>query len=577
MSLQNYYLDELSYLRDLGDEFARENPSLAPFISRQSNDPDVERLLEAFAFLSGRLRQKLDDEFPELSHSLIQVLWPHYLRPMPACSIVEYAVAGRSLIVPKGIELHSRPIDGTRCTFRSAYATEVRPLVVSHAEIENRGGGSVLHLVFRTTAGQTSDRLNFDRLRLHLSAEREPLVARTLYQWLRLYAAEILVEAPGLTARLPPTAIAPVGYDPEEDLLPYPGNAFDGFRLLQEYFACPDKFLFVDVNGLGGLQSVSVAQFSLTIPFNRQFPDKLRLNQHHVRVNCTPVVNLFAHDAQPLAVDHRRAEYRVRPNGMTVEHYSVFSVDQAIGWARATNQRTLYEPFESFRHALADASGSFYRTRVKPAVVRGQAETYVSFVNGRGDHLLPPSETVTLALTCTNSRLAQHVPIGGIDQASATTPPHLTFRNIAPVSPEIPPPIEGDMLWRLIANLARNYGSLADIEALRTVIGTYNFAAAVDVQARRQLELLLEGLRSSREEAFDWIAYGLPVRGLRFHLAVVESRLGGEAEAYLLGCVLDRFFALHAAINACHQLTMEGEETKVRFEWPVRFATRSTP
>jgi type VI secretion system protein ImpG len=577
MTLQNYYLDELTYLRDLGDEFARENPSLAPFISRQSNDPDVERLLEAFAFLSGRLRQKLDDEFPELSHSLIQVLWPHYLRPMPACSIVEYSVAGRPLVVPKGTELNARPIDGTRCTFRSAFAAEVRPLVVSDAEIENRGSGSVLRLVFSIAAGQSSDQLGLQTLRLHLSAEREPLVARTLYQWLRLYTTEIAIDAAGLNLRLPGTAITPVGFEPEEDLLPYPSNAFDGFRLLQEYFACPDKFLFVDIKGLGGLQGVSVAQFALTVRFDRAFPDKLRLNRNHVRLNCTPVVNLFTHDAQPLSVDHRRTEYRVRPNGANVDHYGIFSVDQAVGWARAGSQRTSYEPFETFRHALADAGGTFFRTRVKPAVVRGQPETYVSFVNGRGDHLLPPSETVALALTCTNGRLAEHVPTGGIDQASSTTPPQLTFRNIAPVTPEIPPPIEGDMLWRLIANLARNYGSLADVAALRTVIGTYNFAAAVDIQARRQLELLLEGLRASREEAFDWIAYGLPVRGLRFHLVIAESKLGGESEAFLLGCVLDRFFAMHAAINACHQLTMEGEETKVRFEWPVRFATRSTP
>lgn len=575
MSLQNYYLDELSYLRDLGDEFARENPALAPFISRQSNDPDVERLLEAFAFLSGRLRQKLDDEFPELSHSLIQVLWPHYLRPVPACSIVEYSVAGRQLLVPKGTELHARPVDGTRCTFRSAFATEVRPLSVSEAEIENRGSGSVLRLLFSVTAGQTSDRLSFDRLRLYLSGEREPLVARALYQWLRLYAAEIRVEAIGFALRLSSTAIVPVGFAPEENLLPYPENAFDGFRLLQEYFACSDKFMFVDIVGLEGLQGVSVAQFSLTVRLDRPFPERLRVNQNHFRLNCAPIVNLFPHDAQPLNVDHRRTEYRVRPSGTNVDHYGIFSVDQAVGWARAGNQRMLYEPFESFRHAVADGSGSFFRTRIKPAVVRGQAETYISFVTGQSDQLLPPSETVALALTCTNGRLAEHVPIGAIDQASATTPPHLTFRNIAPVTPEIPPPIEGDMLWRLIANLARNYGSSADIGGLRTVIGTYNFAAAVDIQARRQLELLLDGLRAAVEEPFDWIVHGLTIRGLRLHLTITESKVGGESEAFLFGCVLDRFFSLHAAINACRQLTMEGEETKVRFEWPVRFATRS--
>lgn len=575
MSLQSYYLDELFYLRDLGDEFARENPSLAGFISRQSNDPDVERLLEGFAFLCGRLRQKLDDEFPELSHSLVQVLWPQFLRPVPACSIVEYVTSGRQILVPKGTELRARPIDGTRCSFQSSCTTEVRPLAIGEAAIETRGSGGILSLLFAVTGGQSSDRLNLDRLRLHLSAEREPSVARAVYQWLLRHTSEILVEARGFSVQLPPSAITPAGFGPDENLLPYPANAFDGFRLLQEYFAFPDKFLFVDLTGLDGLQSLPATQFQVTIRFDRPFPDKLRINQNYFRVNCTPVVNLFVHDGQPINVDHRRAEYRVRPEGSNADHYGIFSVDQVVGWARARNQRTVYQPFESFRHALADAESSFFRTRIKPAVVRGQPETYVSFVNGRGDHLLPPSETISLTLRCTNGRLADQVPIGTIDQPSASTPPHLSFRNIAPVTTEIPPPIEGDMLWRLIANLARHYGSLADLGALRTVIGTYNFAAAVDVQAQRQLELLLDGLRAISLEPFDWITGGLPVRGQRLNLTVAESRLGGESEAFMFGCVLENFFAMYSAINACHQLTMDGEETKVRFEWPVRFATKS--
>jgi type VI secretion system protein ImpG len=576
MPLQNYFLDELSYLRDLGDEFARENPNLVSFLSRQSNDPDVERLLEAFAFLSGRLRQKLDDELPELAHSLIQVLWPQYLRPVPASSIVEYTTSGPQITVPKGSELQARPIDGTRCSFQTCFATDVRPLRIAEADLESGGAFGTLRLRFMTTSGQSTDRLSFDRLRLHLSAEREPILARTLYQWLRQHVDEAVVAAPGFSARLGPDAIRPAGFDGKENLLPYPPTAFEGFRLLQEYFACPEKFLFVDLVGLKGLSAVAAAEFTLTIRFDRPFPDKLRPTANHFRLNATPVINLFAHDAQPLAIDHRRAEYRVQPGGAAADHYNIFSVDRVVGWARARNQRTAYEPFESFRHAVAEGDSSFFRTRIKPAVVRGRPETYISFVDAAGSTLLPPSETVALALTCTNGRLAEHVPVGAIDQVTATTPAAVTFRNIAAVTPEILPPIEGDLLWRLIANLARNYGSLAEIGALRTVIGTYHFAAAVDVQARRHLALLLQGLLASRLEPFDWVIGATPLRGQRIRLTVAESKLGGEAEAFLLGSVLDGFFGCYAAINACHQLVLEGDETKVRFAWPVRFGTRST-
>ncbi|WP_148873133.1 type VI secretion system baseplate subunit TssF, partial [Serratia marcescens] len=87
---ERYYREELDYLRQLGKLLAQEKPYLARFLADKEGDPDVERLLEAFAFLSGSLRQKLEDEFPELTHSLINMLWPNYLRPVPAMTIIEY-------------------------------------------------------------------------------------------------------------------------------------------------------------------------------------------------------------------------------------------------------------------------------------------------------------------------------------------------------------------------------------------------------------------------------------------------------------------------------------------------------
>jgi type VI protein secretion system component VasA len=60
-----YYQDELAWLREMGTELAAARPEMARFLAEPGADPDVERLLEGFAFLTGRIRQKLDDEFPE--------------------------------------------------------------------------------------------------------------------------------------------------------------------------------------------------------------------------------------------------------------------------------------------------------------------------------------------------------------------------------------------------------------------------------------------------------------------------------------------------------------------------------
>ena len=77
MTFNHYFQSELSALREQGRRFAEHHPALAPYLAGTSTDPDVERLLEGVAFLTGRLRQKLDDELPELTHSLMHLLWPN--------------------------------------------------------------------------------------------------------------------------------------------------------------------------------------------------------------------------------------------------------------------------------------------------------------------------------------------------------------------------------------------------------------------------------------------------------------------------------------------------------------------
>ena len=131
MSFNHYYQSELTALRQLGSQFAERSPALAPYLGQAGRDPDVERLLEGFAFLTGRLRQKLDDELPELSHSLMHLLWPNYMRPLPAFSMVQFdplARSGPALCVARDTPVTSKPIDGVSCQFRTCYATDVWPL-----------------------------------------------------------------------------------------------------------------------------------------------------------------------------------------------------------------------------------------------------------------------------------------------------------------------------------------------------------------------------------------------------------------------------------------------------------------
>ena len=123
-----YYQDELTYLRELGREFAAAYPAIAPMLAERG-DPDVERLLEGVAFLTGKIRQKLDDELPEVIHSVAALLFPHYLRQIPATSVIEFTplpnVVREKLTVARMAEVGSVPVDGVFCRFRTTQDVEL--------------------------------------------------------------------------------------------------------------------------------------------------------------------------------------------------------------------------------------------------------------------------------------------------------------------------------------------------------------------------------------------------------------------------------------------------------------------
>jgi len=308
MTLNRYFQSELSALRQLGRRFSERNPALAPFLGEAGQDPDVERLLEGFAFLTGRLRQKLDDELPELTHSLMHLLWPHYMRPIPAFSILQFDPlkrAGPSVRVARDTAVQSAPIHGERCQFRTCYPTDVMPLQLTDLEYKCQGEGAWLDLRLCMSVDGSFSELEFDSLRLHLAGDH--YISQGLYLGLLRHLAGIslqLVDHDGLpisagddqplTLRLNANQVRPVGFSQEQALIPYPQNTLEGYRHLQEYFAFPEKYLFVDVEGLEVLHTLShellrqahglVMRFEL----RSQGREPLRPTLDNVKLYCTP-------------------------------------------------------------------------------------------------------------------------------------------------------------------------------------------------------------------------------------------------------------------------------------------------
>ena len=311
---------------ELGKEFAQRNPALAPFFDTPGRDPDVERILEGFAFLTGRLRQKLDDELPEITHALFNLLWPNYLRPIPASSIIRYQPENTSgpVTLPRGAMVESIPVQGTNCRFRTVYQTEILPLRITEQRIIERDGEASIALRF-ATIGAPLENIPFTNLRFYLSGD--PVVVHTLYftlldqvKTVRIVMRDAMKEEQ-VIAELPPRSLRAVGFREEESLYPYPANTFPGYRILQEYFCFPEKFHFVELSGLDqGLNRKTLQDFQGAMEFELHFVVKELPEQHQSfrldnwQLFCTPVVNLFSMDASPLTLDHSQTEYRIVPD-----------------------------------------------------------------------------------------------------------------------------------------------------------------------------------------------------------------------------------------------------------------------
>ena len=572
MSGRRYYEDELAYLRDLGDSFSRANPAIAGLLSKNASDPDVERLLEGFAFLTGRLRHRLDEELPELSHGMLALLWPHYLRPIPALSIVEFdpSLSGGVLQIPGGAAMASRPVDGRSCRFRTCFGLDVLPFGLTGATYEESAASATLTLRLAGQAGASIGAMARRPIRVFLHGGRDGRLGARLLRAMMTDVAAIEASDGRLRVSLPPRDLRHAGFGQDEAVLPWPRNAFPGYRLLQEYLVFPERFLFVDLPPVPAEAGLHGSQLTLTLRFARNPDLPGRIGVENFRLNCVPVINLYPADAAPLTPSPQRVEHRLVPLPPVGKSARVYSVDQVDGAVQGQPQRRQFQPFESFRHMLPGQDGSFFRTRLRPSVLGRGNEIWLSFVDGRDRNQQPLADTISVSLTCTDGDLAEQVPIGSIDQIAAGSAASTTFRNITPVTAEIAAPLEGDTLWRLVSGLARSMHPLDNVTSLAAVIASYDFRAAQDEQAARRLARMLEGLRDLTVKPIHALVKGIPVRGQRVELTVAESGFGGAEGAFLFGSVLDAFLGIYAGVNTSYQLALLGMEGNARFEWPVR-------
>lgn len=281
-------------------------------------------------FLSGNLREKIDDQFPELTHSLLNMLWPNYLRPTPSMTIVEYTpeknIITEATQVKRGTTLLSRPIlvsagDGLaagrdtqgqpQCTFTHSRDLWLLPVTLEDVRLNNSNELAILNVDFSTGKEIPLSELGLDKLRFWLG--EGSYSSYQLYFWFSYYfeKAELVVGDDVLP--LPDLDFEPLGFARDDAMLPYPKNAAMGYRVLQEYFCFPEGFLFFDVQGMPRLpDNVHCEHFSLRLYFSRSLPPEVKIRRDSLRLHCTPAVNLFSRYGESILLDGTRDEYPLR-------------------------------------------------------------------------------------------------------------------------------------------------------------------------------------------------------------------------------------------------------------------------
>jgi type VI secretion system protein ImpG len=567
-----YYEEELNYLIESGREFARHHPDRAEHLALSDpryRDPHVQRLMESFAFLTGRVRQRLDDDFPELTHALLGLVWPHYLQPVPPIALLQFKPAGlqQQTKVERGFLVDSvASPDEVACRFQTAYGVDLFPFDLETAVFQvDESGRPSFRLHFRLSEGADTSDLVVDRLRLFVSGEGS--MASELHRILRQEVESVTLRLGRDSMRhIPASAIEPVGFREEEAVVPYPKISFPGYRLFTEYFVFPEKFRFVDLCGLGPIELESgVETFEVDLFLKQRPAENLHPGTDTFKLYVTPVINSFPREGEPIHVDHLKTQYRVLGDYTHPTAFEVVSVDDVTAVRRSDGAKMPRRPFFSFEFGL-DADGfeneDIYHHVNHSIGTDGGWHTHLSLIS-RERNRLPETETLSLKITCTNGRLCQQVGLGDVRLAAKRGIEAVTFKNISVPTPPIYPSLGHGSEWRFISHMALNFLSAAEAGALRKILELYNIGND-PANSRR-----IEGIKSANARPIEALVDGTPIRGTEVTLTIDESHFDNRGDLLLFIEVLNEFLSLHASINSYVRLVVKHEPSGEVYRCPM--------
>ena len=616
--LLEYYNQELQFVREMGAEFAKNYPRIAARLGIdgiECADPYVERLLESFAFLTARVQLKIDARHPDFTQHLLQMVYPHFLCPVPSLAVVEFApdlkdtALAAGMKVARGSTLRTQLSKGDRtaCEFRTAHDVTLWPLQVTEAKYLSGSGAltsqglavdakvrAAIRLRLRVSGGVKLKTLPLESLDFFLKAT--PDVAYRVHEQIVANSVGFFVRPMqnGAAAQFrAQSSIRQLGLEDDEALLPVTPSTFAGYRLLQEYFALPERLLFFRLDDLAGaLRNCESEEFEIYIVLDRaQAALDNALDASQFRLYSTPIVNLFPKELDRMHLAPHDTEHHLVPDRNRPMDFEIYSLTKVGGIGAGSDNVREVQPFYSVSHRNARDDGHTYYTvqrrqrlysnRQQQRGARSNyigTECFMSLVDSReldaGDGL----RQIDVVAQCTNRDLPIMAPFGKgkTDFLLEGAAPLESIRCSAGPTYPRPSPAFGDTAWRLISHLTLNYLSLlgdpqTGSEMLREMLSLY--ADSADSVLMRQIEgvsAITHRPVIRRIPAPGPISYG---RGLQIDLTLDDAAFEG-AGLLPLSAVLERFLARYVSINSFTQLRVLSQTRGEIKQWPVRLGNR---
>jgi type VI secretion system protein ImpG len=599
------------------------NPKIAGRLSLgrdESQDPHVERLLQGVAYpRRPACRSGSTTTTPNSPTACSICSIPHYLRPVPSLAIAEFAIDPKQAQltsgyrVPRGTPVETEEVEGERCRYRTCFDQRLWPLKVAAAGLSGppfqlpivppAGTVAVLSLAIETLSSEVRvGQMPLDSLRLHLHAEAGQSMFE-LYELLLTRCLGIVIAdgpADPQAVVLPRDRLVAAGFDPADAAIPDDPRSFSGYRLLSEFFALPQKFLFVDLKGLtpqvigriGKTMHVSILLSATSRELERV------LSPRAIRLGCTPIVNLFTQQLDPLRIDGARSEYCITPDARRPRALEVYSLE-SVQAGRAGDEPVDVLPFYAVASVAETPSAAAVgprrrlrwlasrRTHREPrpdGVTDAATDTWLSLVDEAGGPAAVADLIVHSRAVCTNRNLPSRLPFavgrprltlpdgqGPVGMVTCLTRPTRPLRTL---------PGRGAS-WRIISHLSLNHLSLADAgdgrapQALREMLRLYLLDDLDDYDQKQRWIQGIVGV-SSRRVAARVGERGGVCQGVEIRLELDEERFS-DGSAYLFSSVIDRFLGAWVNINAFTRLVSTSRERESRREqwtWPPRAGGR---